>query len=1186
MAAVVVNPQDWSASSPINYLIGLGNQAYNVHNAGSGYTFNSAATHALTSPDGNALRFEVRSGDHNWFDIATGSGSERSEISSTDHIDYGTPLHISYNFNLEPGAPNTAKWMVIGQIHQVMPENVKEGVPPPVAVTMIGERMAVSARYMDANGKVIEQVIYKDSANIVRGHDYDIDIKAVFDADGQGRLVVVRDGVAIADYAGKLGYAYEGQVYWKEGVYRSPASETTAAVFSDLKISHGDMVQIPTKGNADATLTQAPTITYESGDAGGSGAKIMLSGTAAAGAEVRVYVGENLAYSTRADASGHFTVEGNLASGSHIVTAAVVGADGRLSAVSNELAFDVGTGSEILGRISAIDAKYDLSSIFLTDGNLIKVASVGQISDLLKNASQALEKVDGDFGFVFYSGTADNRTTTTYDSHGIALDAVTRTLSSGVLVRETLQHFEKDAPYAKEVYQYQISGQAYTSSYQGFDAANKLIVSTQTYATGIVASTYKLGVDGLGTTEAFNISGVHTSTTLKHAAGDGSGLSSEVHTYNISGQTYMSTYSAYNTGGALIESRRMHADGSLDYSFKLQADGSTLAMTYSASNALTTKLVTAAGGSSVREAYDSAGVLTLKNIVLADKTTEAISFTNGVMSSKTVVHNASDAIYKEAYTYTTASATTYVSSYKAYGVDNKMIGTERYFANGQKEYEFWIDANGTSVTTRYVTNGAKTSESTVYANGITDSKTYTSNLLTRETIVLNTADASGATKYVYDFNIANKTYASMVTAYNAFGAVISTKTFAGAVVPTALESRPETPTLDLSTYAPQMLMAFAARSALGDNGGGEPLIVGTAEAGSSIALYRGDAQVAVTKADADGHFSFKVAGLADGSQILTAKAFDAAGRYSDASETVAVNVFHGQGNGSAVAGSFGSDFLFGTSGDDTFIINRAGDVVIDHGGTDLVKSSISYTLGDGIENLRLAGSGHISGIGNAADNSITGNDGNNLIDGMGCADRMAGGLGNDTYVVDNRNDKIVEYQDQGIDTVVSYINYSLGATVENLTLIGTEKIGGTGNALANTLIGNSNANSLSGGAGDDRLDGGLGSDLLRGGTGADSFVFSTTLSPSNIDTILDFEQGRDHIELASDIFKGLQPGALNTSLFKDIASDPVTVYGMILYDSTNGTLYFDTDAAGAQAPVRFATLTGHGVLTADDFLIV
>ena len=211
MAAVVVNPQDWSVSSPINYLIGLGNQTYNVHNAGSGYNYDAAATHALTSTDGNALRFEVRSGDHNWFDATT--GSERSEIASTDYIDYGTPLNISYNFTLESGAPNTTKWMVIGQIHQVMPENVKEGVPPPVAVTMIGERMAVSARYMDANGKVIEQVIYKDSANIVRGHDYDIDIKAVFDADGQGRLVVVRDGVAIADYAGKLGYAYEGQVY-------------------------------------------------------------------------------------------------------------------------------------------------------------------------------------------------------------------------------------------------------------------------------------------------------------------------------------------------------------------------------------------------------------------------------------------------------------------------------------------------------------------------------------------------------------------------------------------------------------------------------------------------------------------------------------------------------------------------------------------------------------------------------------------------------------------------------------------------------------------------------------------------------------------------------------------------------------------------------------------------------------
>jgi Ca2+-binding RTX toxin-like protein len=561
-----------------------------------------------------------------------------------------------------------------------------------------------------------------------------------------------------------------------------------------------------------------------------------------------------------------------------------------------------------------------------------------------------------------------------------------------------------------------------------------------------------------------------------------------------------------------------------------------------------------------------------------------------------VLHNVADPIYKEAYTYTTASGVAHLAAYKAFSVDNKMIGSELYFADGHKQYVFSIDSNGTSDTTRYAAGGVITSDAVIYKNGTTDTKAYTSGLLTHETIVLKTADASGATKYVYDFNISDAAYASKVTSYNAFGAVISTKTSADAVGPTVLgpstDAGPivppphlETPTLNLSTAMPPMIAAFAAASVAADNGG-DPMIVGTGAPGSSIALYRGDAQIAVTKADADGHFSFTVESLADGSQILTAKTFDASGRFSDASESVAVNVFHSHGDGTAVAGSVGADFLFGTSGADSFVINHPGDVIFDHGGVDLATSSISYALPDGVENLRLAGRDHISGIGNAVDNLITGNDGNNLIDGSGGADRMAGGLGNDTYVVDNRNDKIVESAGQGIDTVQSSVTYSLGANIENLTLTGTGKIGGTGNTLANTLIGNSNTNSLSGGAGNDRLDGSHGSDVLTGGAGADSFVFSTIVGPNNVDTITDFEHGRDHIELASDIFNALQPGVLDASQFKDVASGPATGHEVILYNSTSGALYYDADGAGANAAVRIATLTGHSVLTADDFLIV
>lgn len=132
-----------------------------------------------------------------------------------------------------------------------------------------------------------------------------------------------------------------------------------------------------------------------------------------------------------------------------------------------------------------------------------------------------------------------------------------------------------------------------------------------------------------------------------------------------------------------------------------------------------------------------------------------------------------------------------------------------------------------------------------------------------------------------------------------------------------------------------------------------------------------------------------------------------------------------------------------------------GDVVIENAneGNDTVQSSITWTLGDNVENLYLSGATAINGTGNGLDNVLTGNSAANI---------LTGGAGNDTYVVSNTDDVVVENASEGNDTVQSTATYTLSANVENLTLTGTAAIDGTGNSLDNILIGNNAANTLNG----------------------------------------------------------------------------------------------------------------------------
>ncbi|MBN8487012.1 MAG: calcium-binding protein [Burkholderiales bacterium] len=207
------------------------------------------------------------------------------------------------------------------------------------------------------------------------------------------------------------------------------------------------------------------------------------------------------------------------------------------------------------------------------------------------------------------------------------------------------------------------------------------------------------------------------------------------------------------------------------------------------------------------------------------------------------------------------------------------------------------------------------------------------------------------------------------------------------------------------------------------------------------------------------------------------------------------NRITGNSSNNTLDGRAGSDTLIGGAGNDVYIVDRATDVVTEGvgGGYDEVHSSSSFTLGANIERLALTGSASVHATGNAGSNDLFGNSGNNRLDGAAGTDFMAGGLGNDTYVVDNLKDVVSEEFDSGTDTVLSSVSWTVGYSIENVTLTGsaavhiTETLSYSEN---NRLTGNSGANTLTARYGDDTLNGGAGADTLRGGDGRDRFDFS------------------------------------------------------------------------------------------------
>jgi len=212
----------------------------------------------------------------------------------------------------------------------------------------------------------------------------------------------------------------------------------------------------------------------------------------------------------------------------------------------------------------------------------------------------------------------------------------------------------------------------------------------------------------------------------------------------------------------------------------------------------------------------------------------------------------------------------------------------------------------------------------------------------------------------------------------------------------------------------------------------------------------------------------------------------------------AANTMTGNTGNNTLDGSAGADTLIGGLGNDTYIVDNVGDVVSElfSQGTDLIISSVSITaLATYVENLQLAyGTAAINGTGNALDNIIYANKGNNVMDG-----------GTNSIVGDTLSYRY---------GASSGVTINLGLTTAQVTGgSGTDTVTGfenlTGSIYNDTLTGGSGVNIIDGGAGNDTLIGGAGADSLIGGLGDDTYVLDNAS-----DTVTELGgQGNDTIQV-------------------------------------------------------------------------
>ncbi|MGR9211450.1 beta strand repeat-containing protein [Rhizobium leguminosarum] len=285
--------------------------------------------------------------------------------------------------------------------------------------------------------------------------------------------------------------------------------------------------------------------------------------------------------------------------------------------------------------------------------------------------------------------------------------------------------------------------------------------------------------------------------------------------------------------------------------------------------------------------------------------------------------------------------------------------------------------------------------------------------------------------------------------------------------------------------------------------------------------------------------------------------------YVNAAAAITLDLKTGVHTGDAAGDTFDSiEAFIGSSFNDTFFSSASTDTLNGGAGT---LDTIDYSLSSDAVNVNLT-TNVVSG-GDAAGDVLANFErvvGSSLADTLASSTSghtLAGGAGNDIYLVGSEGVTITEASGGGTDEIrTALTTYSMAsfANVERLTFIGT------GNA---TLTGNAGNNVITGGTGNDTLIGGAGADQMIGGAGTDTASYAN----SGAAVTVNLKTGVHIGDAAGDTFSSIE--AFIGSSSKD------TFVGNGTAVTFNGGVGTDTVSYSSSAAAVNVTLGAGGVTT-------